>query len=342
MNKLNIGVIGCGIISQIHLDAIRKNPHADLAMVVDIDESRAKNKATLYNCDYSTDINVLLNKNIDVVHVLTPHYTHFSIARKVLESSKHCLLEKPMTITTKDAKALIDIMRSKDDIKLGIVFQNRFNNTSQFIKKIIDDKTYGKLLGIKASVTWLRDKNYYSQDSWRGKWETEGGGVLINQAIHTLDLIQWFGGAVDSISGSYGTYVLYNDIEVEDTAVMFLNFKNNIRGILFATNNNTVNSPVEMELVFEKTILYLNEGKVYLKRDDEVKVLCEDKLASGEKAYWGLSHEILINNFYDSILYNQSNYIDAKSGAQTIEILEKFYRYANKIKNIKIENTREW
>ncbi|MDF2699417.1 MAG: oxidoreductase [Haloplasmataceae bacterium] len=342
MKNIKVGVIGCGIISNIHLDAIKKNKNAKLIVVCDKIIERAKIAANKYQCEYTDQVSDLLSLDLDVIHILTPHYTHYEIAKVVLESGKNCLLEKPMTINTQDALDLIKISDGNKNQKLGIVFQNRLNTTSQEIKNIIDNKTYGALKGIKASVTWLRDKDYYSHDDWRGKWATEGGGVLINQAIHTLDLIQWFGGEIDTISGSYGTYVLNDYIEVEDTATMIINFKNNSRGLLFATNNHATNSPIEIELVFEQGVLTLSDSKLYMKLNNQLKLLCEDNSGTGSKAYWGLGHEMLINNFYDSIINNENKYINAREAAQTIEILEKFYKYANQNLKIKIENTKEW
>ena len=343
MNRLKIGIIGCGTISQVHLDSITKDKNAELSMVCDIKEDRAQSVANRYGCNYTTNPNELINEaDLDVIHILTPHHTHYELAKEVLNHNKHCLLEKPMCLSSTEAKDLIRITDTKKAVKLGIVFQNRLNTTSQYLRECIDNKTYGKLIGIKCSVTWFRSKEYYQEDKWRGIWKTSGGGVLINQAIHTLDLLQWFAGEIESISGSYGTY-LYNDIiEVEDTATMMINFKNNIRGILFATNNNVINSPISMEFVFDKGILELSDSKLFLKHNNKTEYLCEDIAATGKKAYWGLGHEMLISRFYDAIINNTEDYIHAREAAQTIEILEKFYQNANKSNNITVENTKEW
>ena len=341
MKKLRIGVIGCGMICRTHLDAIVNNKMAELVMVCDVKASRAKDIASKYNCRYTTDYKTLLEEEIDVVHVLTPHDSHFNLAYDVISANKHCLLEKPLTIKTSDAKQLIQKIKNSDR-KLGMVFQNRLNPTSQYIRNAINNEQYGAIKGIKAIVTWFRDHDYYINSDWKGKWPTEGGGVLINQAIHTLDLIQWFGGEVTSISGSYDTFILNDVIEVEDTAVMFLNFKNNTRGLLFATNNNHSDSPIEIEILFDEALLIIKDDKLYQKKQNELTLLCENKVAEGKKSYWGVSHELLIENFYDSIINNKDNYIHAHEAAQTIEILEKFYLYANKRKNIVVENTMNW
>jgi len=216
VKKLRIGLIGCGAIAPIHLIAIKKLD-MDLVVICDVIKERAEKMSKQYGCDYCMDYKELLNRDdIDIVHILTPHYTHYQIARDVLLGGKHCLIEKPMVISRDEAKSLIELIKQNPHLKCGIVFQNRFNETSQVIKSTIDSKQYGDLLGIKASVTWLRDQEYYKQDAWRGKWQLEGGGVLINQAIHTLDLIQLFNTQEIIIeSGVYSEFLhqlLQNDI----------------------------------------------------------------------------------------------------------------------------------
>lgn len=341
MNKLRVGVIGCGSISTTHTDAISKSNNATLVLVCDNNEERAKKLADRHHCDYTVNYKELLHReDIDVVHVLTPHYLHYPIAMEALQKGKHCLIEKPVTIKRSDAKALHNQIQSSG-CKCSVSFQNRFNPTSQKIRELIDQNTYGCLKGIRGSVTWFRDAAYYNQDAWRGKWDTEGGGVLINQAIHTLDLIQWFGGTIKSISGNYGTYGLKGIIEVEDTATVFFKFKSGAKGTLFATNNHATNSPIELELVFEQGSLLLMEGKLYEKTNG-LKLIAQDDIVDGEKAYWGLSHERLIEHFYQSILDNSDEPVKVKDAAQSIAILEQFYQKANTGEWLTIENTKEW
>jgi hypothetical protein len=172
-------------------------------------------------------------------------------------------------------------------------------------------------------VTWHRDKEYYVNSSWRGRFETEGGGVLINQAIHTLDLMQWFGGKVDSIKGHVDTSVLEDIIEVEDTANATIYYENGAIGIFYATNTFTTNSPVEIQMDFEKGSLRLCGGKLVLSQNkSETLVVDDSKKNIKYKSYWGYSHEKQINEFYKAVLNKAySGYVSIKEGNKAIKMI---------------------
>ena len=146
--------------------------------------------------------------------------------------------------------------------QITINFQNRFNPTSIKAKEIIDSGEMGKIRGVKGLVTWFRDADYYVESGWRGSFQTEGGGVLINQSIHTLDLMRWLVGEVEFIEGHVSTRALKDVIEVEDTAEATLYFKNGARGIFYATNCYTDNSPVEIEIHFDKGTLRIYDDEL--------------------------------------------------------------------------------
>ena len=208
MEKMGAAVIGCGAISGVHADALRESQYAELLCVVDIKEDRAKKAADRYSCQWETDYRkVLDNKDIHVIHVCTPHYLHADMAIEGLKAGKHVLVEKPVAINVEQAKKMLEASKKYKSF-LGVCFQNRYNPTSVVAKQILDSGELGKVLGIKGLVTWYRDEEYYSSSGWRGSFDTEGGGVLINQSIHTLDLMQWFGGDIESSKGGVYTKFL--------------------------------------------------------------------------------------------------------------------------------------
>ncbi|TDP95981.1 putative dehydrogenase [Halanaerobium saccharolyticum] len=322
MKKLKTAIIGCGNIHQVHADIIKNSDNTELEYVVDIKENRAKKSAEKYNCKYLTDYKDLLDKNLDSVHICTPHFLHSSMAIDFLNSEINVLVEKPLALNYKEAQKVIKADQNSS-AKLGVCFQNRFNENIQRAREIIDSSELGELKGIKGIVTWHRDQNYYLKDDWKGYYKTEGGGVLINQAIHTLDLIQWFGGEIEAVKGNIDTRVLEDIIEVEDTADATLYFKNNAVGIFYATNGFSANSPVEIVVDFEKGSLRLFGDQLFVQKENEIKKFSEEK-ESKYKAYWGYGHQKLIESFYQAIINNNNkNLIRAEEGIKTLELINK-------------------
>jgi predicted dehydrogenase len=211
--------------------------------------------------------------------------------------------------------------------QLGVVFQNRYNDPSVQIKEMIDSGILGDLLCMKGVVTWTRSEDYYTNSSWRGRWATEGGGMLINQTIHTLDLLQWFGGDIASVKGSVTTDVLNDVIEVEDSAHACISFRNGARGLFYGTNAYLVNSPVELELVFEQGTLLQRRDSLYLWQDGQETLLSQPQTGStGGKSYWGTGHSRLIHDFYVHIREGRKFWIDGAEGIKALELIAGIYK----------------
>ncbi|MFW5980764.1 MAG: Gfo/Idh/MocA family protein [Halanaerobiaceae bacterium] len=328
-NKLEVAIIGCGNIYKTHADAIQKSEKAELIAVADIKEDRAREAGLEYSCDYYAEYEEMLkDDNIDVVHICTPHYLHSPMSIKSLEAGKNVLVEKPIAENVDAARKLLKKSKACDDLHLGVVFQNRYNNTSQKAKELITDGELGEIRGIKGIVTWHRNEKYYQQDPWRGKWDTEGGGVLINQSIHTLDLIQWLGGGVKAVKGSFDTRVLDDVIEVEDTAEATLYYKNGTVGLFYATNCFTTNSPIEIEIHGEKGLLKITDNDLILTKEGKTSSIQDDDTDTDYKSYWGKGHQTLIEDFYDNILKGERNYVTAEAGIKSLEIIEGIYQSA--------------
>lgn len=323
--KFNAAIIGCGSIHALHADTIIKSPLAALSSVVDIDPVRAKTSSEKYSCNFSTDCNeVLEDGNIDVIHICTPHYLHADMAIAAMEHGKHVILEKPMAIKLSDAEKLIKISAATGK-QLGICFQNRYNASSVRVKNFLTSGKGGKILGARAFVTWYRDEEYYTGSGWRGTWEQEGGGVLINQSIHTLDLLQWFMGDIHRIKGSVDTRTLKKVIEVEDTAEAAINFKNGATALFYATNCYCVNSPVMIEIVTENAVLRIEDGLTIKYNNGDSESCPEVDKSSGAKAYWGSSHMNLINDFYNRLAECAKFPLDGSEGIKALKMLHAIY-----------------
>ncbi len=326
MKVLNTAVIGCGSICASHTDAISDLKTSMLYGVCDIDRERAEGTAHRLNCACFTDYRELLKDNkVDVVHICTPHYLHAPMAIEAMLCGKHVLTEKPVSISTADAAEMIRISRETGKT-LGVCFQNRYNGTSRRIKELLQSGQAGKILGAKALVTWFRDEKYYTESEWRGRRAKEGGGVLINQAIHTLDLVQWFMGEVDGIKAHVDTRLLKGIIEVEDTADAAITFKNGSSCLFFATNNYAANSPVEIEIICEQAVIRLRDKLTITWRDGAVEQVTEEDRATGGKAYWGCSHRYLIRDFHEKLHNGEKFELDGEQGAITIKMIETIYR----------------
>lgn len=336
MIKLRAAIVGCGAIYGNHAEALTKYENVELASVCDINEEKAAKAADKYKCKYYTDYNEMLkNEELDVVHICTPHYLHASMSILAMKSGKHVLTEKPMAISILDAQEMIKV--SKDTGKrLGVCFQNRFNATSVRIKEVIESGEVGSVIGAKGFVTWHRDAPYYTNSEWRGSWETEGGGVLINQSIHTLDLLQWFLGDINNIKGSTDTRLLEDAIEVEDTAEATIKFNTGASAIFYATNCYAIDSPVEIEIICEKAVLRLTEDLTISYKNGEIEHTTDADKATGEKSYWGSSHKLLINDFYKKLIAGIDFSIDGEQGITAIQMIHAIYTSENKKQYVKL------
>ena len=321
MKTFRTAVIGCGGISQVHVSALSKMENVALVSVADVRVDRARAKAEAFHCAYTTDwTEYVRDPDIDVIHICTPHYLHAPMAIALLDAGKRVLTEKPIASEVRDAESMI----AHSDGRLGVVFQNRYNEASQRIKRAIEENTYGKLLSLRAAVNWHRTPEYYTESGWRGRFATEGGGVMINQAIHTLDLLLYFAGKPVSVRGKVSTDLLYDTIEVEDTAHGLIRFENGLLANFYCTNTFGIDRPVEVELVFEKGILKTDAETLYETVDGETRTLCRSA-AKGEKAYWGTSHEILIRDFYKAAEEGRPFWIDGESAIPVLRLLKATY-----------------
>lgn len=336
MGKMGVSIIGCGTIYKNHGDALRNNDYCELVSVVDINEDRAIKASEHYGCKYHTDyLEMLKDDKVQIVHICTPHYLHGPMAIEAMKAGKHVLVEKPVSLNPEEGREVAKVAKETNR-HLGVCFQNRYNPTSVKVMEIIGNSVLGKVKGIKGIVTWYRDEPYYSNSPWRGKWSTEGGGVLINQSIHTLDLLQWFGGKIEKVLGNVDIRTLNNVIEVEDTADATLFFENGARGIFYATNCFTTNSAVEVDIHLEQGSLRISDNELTLTLNGNRETIAVDLNSdTGEKSYWGKSHDDLIKSFHKAVAENNFNgYISASEATKSLEIIEKIYQSSKERKSI--------
>ena len=321
---MNICIVGYGAIGPVHAESVSLIDGINLYAICDTDKVRADEGAKQYSCKAYYDFDECLrDENITSVHICTPHYLHFEMIKKAVDAGKKVVVEKPATMKKDEFYFLLENYKHAPVFP---IIQNRTNKCIKTLKSIISkDSSLGKLIGVKGIVAWYRDENYYKSGDWRGTKEFEGGGVLINQAVHTLDLLTYFGGEVDSVTATASNKSLKGVIEVEDTVDAYIKFKNGATGVFYATNSYTPGSSVFVDVVFENAHFRYIDGKLY--KNDEL--LCEDEAKFLGKAYWGSGHE---RTFYDHYIKNETlTLFDVKS---TMDTMFAIYESAEKNKEV--------
>ncbi len=230
-NKTRFGIIGCGAVGPVHAKCINNIDSAKLVAISDIILERAKILGQKYEVEYYQDYKKLLErKDIDVVDICLPSGMHMQGCVDAAVAGKNILCEKPLEITLDKIDRINEAVR-KNKVKLGVVFQMRFQESSRRIKKALEDRKLGTVLSGSVYTKWYRTQAYYDSGDWRGTWELDGGGCLMNQGIHAIDLLQWFLGPVKSVYAITGT-VAHKGIEVEDIASAVIRFKNGAQGVI--------------------------------------------------------------------------------------------------------------
>ncbi len=321
---LRVGIIGLGGISRVHIASLLNMENAKIVAVCDINEDRLSAAVEKTGADGYADWHELVKRNdIDIVHILTPHYLHAPMSIEALKAGKHVLTEKPMATTIEDAKKMIE-EADKSKATLNVIFQNRYNASSVAIQNMLETGELGKFICARASVCWHREVPYYTESGWRGSLETEGGGTLINQSIHTLDLLSFLGGPIMRVLGHISTDLLRDSIEVEDNCHAVFEYESGAKGVLHCTNNYGIDAPIMLELVFENATYQLHAEKLFKVVDGVPTLVVEGQDAKhlGEKSYWGDSHKIQIAKVYDCILSGVPFEIDGRSAFPALNLVK--------------------
>ena len=248
---LRVGIAGCGAISHNHVNAFRALDGVEIVGVCDIDPARAHATAREWGIPNAVStVGALLALDLDVVSVCTPHPTHEEVVLQAAAAGVHVLCEKPIAVELASAERMV---QACDDagVKLGVLFQRRFWPAAQRIRAAIDDGTLGRPILGQCSVMLHRDPDYYSRDAWRGTWANDGGGVLMTQAIHYIDLLQWFMGDVSEVYGRIKTYKHGKHIEVEDSATAVITFTSGAMATLEASTAVSPSLGVQVRITGE-------------------------------------------------------------------------------------------
>ena len=329
---LRVGIVGCGSIFTMHATSVDHLENATLVGVCDIKKDRADKAAAKYNVPAYYDYKELIdNGNLDVVHVCVPHYMHPVISRYALEHGVNVLCEKPMSIDYASGEANVKLAEEKN-LRYGIIFQCRYNNTSRLIKENLDNGKLGKLISARCTLTWCKPDSYYSLSDWKGTWDKEGGGVIIDQAIHSLDLANWFINSEPvEVQASIANRA-HDIMKVDDTGEGFIRYKNGATMAFWAMNNYGCDDPIEIRLCCENGRAVMSYDDARIEFNDGT-VLSTSQQADGiyyegGKDYWGFQHIRQIADFYHSVEERTEPFISGKEALKIQKVICAIYESA--------------
>ena len=260
--KLRSAIVGCGVIHSAHADAISQLPeHVELVAVADDKLERAAKAGEALGVPHFHGLDALLAwGEFDILHVCTPSGLHAACGIKGANAGKHILCEKPIDVTLPAADALIEACAA-NNVKLEVVSQHRFSDGMQHLKTWLDEGKFGRLVFGESVTKWYRTQAYYDSGGWRGTWELDGGGALMNQGVHYVDQLRWIMGPIKSVAATMGT-LSHERIEVEDIVSATIEFENGAVGTLMASTSMVPGFNQSLEVYGSKGSVRITNSKV--------------------------------------------------------------------------------
>jgi len=345
--EYGIGIVGAGLIADFHARAIKSIKGARLTAILSRSEEKAKLFADKFKCKgYCSSTEFYNDKNIDIVSICTPSGLHLESAIESINAGKHLIIEKPLEITLKRCDKIINECEKKG-LKVGGIFQSRFYDGSQLMRKAIDQNRFGKLVLGDAYVKWFRSQEYYDKGVWKGTKKYDGGGALINQSIHAVDLLQWYMGQVKSVQALKGIFG-HNNIEVEDSAVAALEFLNGAYGVIEGSTAIYPGFLKRIEISGTKGSAILEEEDIKFwkfaeekKEDDIIRKKYDKKTSTGggsadPAAISFEGHKRQFESFINALREGKNPSPDAIEARKSVAIILAIYESAEKGKKIKV------
>lgn len=330
--NFRVGIVGCGNIFLMHAQSLLNTPGVELAAVCDIRFQRARRAAKRYHCNYYLDYQQLLEKeDLDALHILTPHYLHPPMALEALKRKINVLMEKPISINPGDAQKMIACAR-RNRVKLAVISQNRFNPGAQLVKKNLLNGKLGKVKAAKLIISYAKPDSYYKKSDWKGRQDKEGGGVLIDQAIHFIDVLRWLiNDEVEFVEANIARR-MHKFIEVEDLAEGVIKFKQGAYICFYLINFYSFDADPQIEMDCQKARVEMLKDSARISFYDggqlEARPDPSEYIDYGEnrKDYWGYCHWLQIKEFYRAIKENRQPEVDGVEGLKTLRIVWNIYR----------------
>jgi predicted dehydrogenase len=342
------GIVGCGMISRFHAKAIADIKGAAVTACFSQTATSAETfAAEIPGCKPYQDLDAMLaDPRVDAISICTPSGAHMEACVAAAQAGKHVVVEKPLDVTLARCDAMIKACE-KAGVTLATIFPSRFHQSSQLLKQAIDKGRFGRMTLGDAYVKWFRTQQYYDSGAWRGTWKLDGGGALMNQAIHSLDLLLWFMGPVEEVTAASAT-LAHERIEVEDVVVATLKFKSGALGVIEAS---TAAFPGELKRIE----LHGNQGSASLREEDIVRWEFAKKTKSDEellarmagktntgggaadpKAIGHHGHTKLFQDFLNAIKKGKKPLIDGHEGRRSVEVILAIYKAAETGKAVQL------
>ncbi|MBO0694176.1 MAG: Gfo/Idh/MocA family oxidoreductase [Acidimicrobiaceae bacterium] len=344
-------IVGCGVIGPSHARAIQALPNAHLVAAVDVVEEKARELTDKFGGDPETDLDRVLGRpDVDVVCVCVPSGLHAEVGCRAAEAGKHVLVEKPIDITLEAADRLIATAR-RSGVRLSVVSQYRFAPDIRRVRELIDGGRLGRPVLGDAIVKWYRTQGYYDSGDWRGTWALDGGGCLMNQGIHYIDLLQWLMGPVKTVTAQTAT--LGHTVEVEDVALAMVQFESGAVGVIEGSTAIYPGLPERLEISGQTGTVIVESARL---------VLCELQDEKGEVGSYGAkgrsreqqsatstsadpaalslsSHLPQIAELLDAIESDRDPFITGEAGRRPLEIILAIYESARQGRPVQLPLT---
>ncbi len=348
VETLRLGIIGAGVIGLTHAEAITSLPDARLVAVTDIVPAKAERLAQKYHlAAYTESQQMLAQEALDVVTICTPSGLHGEHACLAMRAGCHVIVEKPMEITLARMDEMLQVQRATGR-KLAVISQHRFDEGARQLKALIDAQALGRLVLGNAAIPWWRSQGYYDSGEWRSTWALDGGGTLMNQSIHSIDLLQWFMGPVRSIKAYTDTLV--HQMESEDVAVITLRFANGALGTIAATTGAYPGVTTRIEIFGNQGSAIIEDDQLrylHLARDEQGAVGAygggENQIESGSErggtandpaALSANTHALQIADMLRAIREDSTPLVDGYAARHPVEIILGAYEAARTGKEV--------
>ncbi|MGH9362650.1 MAG: Gfo/Idh/MocA family protein, partial [Thermoanaerobaculia bacterium] len=341
-------IVGCGMISEFQADALRKLPGARIVAFCDSVEAAARGRAAQFGGRVFTDFEELARSpEVDAISICTPSGAHLEPALAAARAGKHVMVEKPIEVTPDRADQVIAACR-KAGVKLGAIFPRRFMDSSRALKAAIDGGRFGQIVLADVAIKWFRSQEYYAKGGWRGTYRWDGGGALMNQGIHGIDLLQWLLGGVRSVTGYTATRA-HSGIEVEDAAAAAVRFRSGALGAIEGTTGAWPGSKIRLEVsgsagsaaMEDETILswrFQEEGP----EDAEIRRRFgpREGLSGGgagdPRAIDSEGHRRQFEDFVQAIREDRPPRVDGSEARAAVSIITSIYRSAREGREVEV------
>lgn len=332
-DKIKFGLVGCGFVANTHAEILTKINNVRLSCICDTDKVRLESFANKYGVQNKfTDFNKMLNQDIiDAVIIATPSWLHSQMIIQSAKAGKHILVEKPLALNLKEANNAIRVCK-KERVKLSVVYQYRFCPPAKRLKELTEKKILGDLVAGQAQAMWSRSKDYFREAEWRSKKSMAGGGAMLHQSIHLVDLLQWYFGKVKHVSSCVDNIV--HKLEVEDVAAALIKFQSGAIATIITTTTSPIQNPPSVTVHGTKGIVSIEN----FKEGGTVKALGID-ISNLESSYpkfdtrlelpiYARNHAAQILNFVEAVKGKESLLVDGAEAKKSLEIVLKIYESA--------------